>query len=70
MKIIDFGFAHYKASLDSLDSTRTYKKYLELLAGTPNYIAPEILKCEPVTDKIDNFAIGSIIYFTYFFYKK
>jgi serine/threonine protein kinase len=36
---------------------------LELLAGTPNYIAPEILKNEPITEKIDNFAIGSIIYF-------
>ena len=35
----------------------------DLFAGTPNYIAPEILKGEEITEKIDNFAIGSIMYF-------
>lgn len=35
----------------------------ELFAGTPNYIAPEILKGDPISEKIDNFAIGSIMYF-------
>lgn len=39
---------------------------LELLTGTPNYIAPEILKEEGISYKIDNFAIGSILYFMYF----
>lgn len=41
--------------------------FLEILAGTPSYIAPEILRSEVITEKIDNFAIGAIIYFVYFF---
>ena len=35
------------------------------MAGTPNYIAPEILKEEDFDFKIDNFAIGVILYFMY-----
>lgn len=38
---------------------------VELLAGTPNYIAPEVLLKEDFSEKIDNFAIGSILYFSY-----
>ncbi len=33
------------------------------MVGTPNYIAPEVLKEEPFDFKIDNFAIGVILYF-------
>lgn len=39
--------------------------YLDLLAGTPNYIAPEVLREEVFGFKIDNFAIGVILYFMY-----
>jgi serine/threonine protein kinase len=35
------------------------------MAGTPNYIAPEVLKEEPFDFKIDNFAIGVILFFMY-----
>lgn len=35
----------------------------KLLAGTPNYIAPEIILGEPITLKSDVFSIGSILYF-------
>ena len=31
--------------------------------GTPNYIAPEIIRGDQISHKIDNFAIGSILYF-------
>lgn len=33
------------------------------MVGTPNYIAPEVLREEPFDFKIDNFAIGVILYF-------
>jgi serine/threonine protein kinase len=43
--------------------------YSDLLAGTPNYIAPEILKEEDFDFKIDNFAIGVMLYFMYELFK-
>lgn len=57
IKIIDFGFSNYLSKL--LDKRESE----DLLAGTPNYIAPEILKEEDFDFKIDNFAIGVILYF-------
>lgn len=33
------------------------------MLGTPNYIAPEILKDYPFDFKIDNFAIGVILFY-------
>ena len=56
IKIIDFGFANYISNLMKMPRD-------ELLAGTPNYIAPEILRRDSFSEKIDNFAIGSIMYF-------
>jgi serine/threonine protein kinase len=35
----------------------------EVLAGTPNYIAPEILRRGKISFKIDVFALGSILYY-------
>ncbi len=61
LRIIDFGFSNYLSRLREM-------KPEELLAGTPGYIAPEILRNEEITYKIDNFAIGSIIFFMYFWF--
>jgi serine/threonine protein kinase len=36
-----------------------------MICGTPNYIAPEVLREEGVGFKSDNFAIGAIIYYMY-----
>lgn len=33
------------------------------MLGTPNYVAPETLRREAVSEKVDNFAIGVIIFF-------
>lgn len=33
------------------------------MLGTPNYIAPEILKDHPFDFKIDNFSIGVILFY-------
>ena len=45
----------------------------QILAGTPNYMSPEVLfaaQNEPaeITYKMDNFSIGSILYFMYKIY--
>lgn len=58
MRIIDFGFSNYLSRLREMNPD-------ERLAGTPGYIAPEILRKEDISFKVDNFAIGSIIYFMY-----
>lgn len=38
VKIIDFGFAVYKSNLKGMDPK-------EKFAGTPGFIAPEIVNC-------------------------
>lgn len=63
IKIIDFGFANYISNLMKMPRDGNFVLILELLAGTPNYIAPEILRRDSFSEKIDNFAIGSIMYF-------
>ena len=56
LRIIDFGFSNYLSRLKEMSPD-------ERLAGTPGYIAPEILRKEDISYKVDNFSIGSIIYF-------
>jgi serine/threonine protein kinase len=34
-----------------------------LLVGTPNFIPPEIIEEQEVSEKVDAFAIGSLLYF-------
>jgi len=55
IKIIDFGFSCYLKSLKE-DVT------VQALCGTPNYIAPELLRGEEFDFKIDSFALGVIMY--------
>ena len=38
---------------------------LRLLLGTPDYVAPEILRCKPYTSAVDIWAIGVITYTLY-----
>ena len=54
IKVIDFGFAcmYDPKNSDGLDT------YL----GTPAYMAPEILRLQKYTNKVDVWAIGVIIF--------
>jgi len=54
VKIVDFGIAHISHS--SL-MTKT-----GMLLGTPSYMSPEQVKCEPLTGSSDQFSLGVIMY--------
>jgi len=56
VKLIDFGFAVFKNSLDSM-------KKCEKFAGTPGYSAPEILRLENYDGSVDNFSLGVLLHF-------
>lgn len=58
IKIIDFGLANHQSELDKSSEPHG-------LAGTPNYIAPEIILQNKASCKSDIFSIGSILYFLY-----
>lgn len=54
-KLIDFGISF---SSDSTSLTKT-----GLVAGTPAWLAPEQFENREVTFAVDNFALGSVLYF-------
>ena len=56
IKIIDFGFAVYKNNLKNMDAKEKY-------AGTPGFLAPEIINCEDFDESADIFSLGVILYF-------
>jgi serine/threonine-protein kinase len=52
--IIDFGLAH--------PSTSSRDGQCELVSGTPEYMAPEVIRGEPNTPAADIYAVGIILY--------
>jgi serine/threonine protein kinase len=56
IKLIDFGFAIYKDNLKNIPLA-------EKFAGTPGFIAPEVLCGEDYDEKVDTFSLGIILYF-------
>jgi serine/threonine protein kinase len=56
IKLIDFGLANHQSELDKNEEKHG-------IAGTPNYIAPEIILGRKPSPKSDIFSIGSILYF-------
>ena len=56
VKIIDFGFAIYKNNLKNMSVKEKY-------AGTPGFLAPELLTGQDFDDSVDIFSLGVILYF-------
>ncbi|HEX9712658.1 MAG TPA: protein kinase [Actinomycetota bacterium] len=54
VKLTDLGIAHVPGA-DGLTQTGT-------LMATPHYVAPEMLRGEPVTPAADLFAVGAVLY--------
>jgi serine/threonine protein kinase len=54
-KVIDFGISF---SSDATSLTRT-----GMVAGTPSWFAPEQFEARKITDAVDNFAAGSVLYY-------
>ncbi|XP_070777531.1 death-associated protein kinase 2 [Enoplosus armatus] len=52
IKLIDFGLAHHFRQGEEYRST----------SGTPQYIAPEVINCEPLSTAADMWSIGVITY--------
>ena len=52
MKIIDFGLARKFEPL----------KKLQILFGTPEFVAPEVVNFEPISYNTDMWALGVITY--------
>jgi serine/threonine protein kinase/tetratricopeptide (TPR) repeat protein len=62
LKVLDFGLAKLRADTPALSEAPTvYRSQPGLLIGTPAYMAPEQLRGEPVDERADIFAIGTIL---------
>lgn len=55
-KLIDFGFGVYKDQLKDLSAKLKF-------AGTPGFIAPEVLNGQEYDESVDTFSLGIILYF-------
>jgi serine/threonine protein kinase len=56
-KLIDFGIAKFMASAEAFMKTRTGQ-----LIGTPEYMAPELIRGENIDLRIDIYAMGIMLY--------
>ncbi|MGA9717984.1 MAG: serine/threonine-protein kinase [Acidobacteriaceae bacterium] len=61
VKLLDFGLAQ-QATADETLETATMLTMAGMLAGTPQYMAPEILNGEPADRRSDIFALGVVFY--------
>ena len=62
VKLLDFGLAQQAADDTGLLETATALTVAGMLAGTPQYMAPEVLNGEPADRRSDIFALGVVFY--------
>jgi serine/threonine protein kinase len=64
LKILDFGLARILDPGDIVSRTRSVARLTEdgMLAGTPPYMAPEQLRGESTDFRVDQFALGVVLY--------
>jgi serine/threonine-protein kinase len=62
VKLLDFGLAQQAADETGLLETATALTVAGMLAGTPQYMAPEVLNGEPADRRSDIFALGVVFY--------
>ncbi|KAA8498575.1 putative myosin light chain kinase [Porphyridium purpureum] len=53
LKLTDFGLAFYTIEVDTI---------LRTPCGTPQYMAPEIIRCQPYDERVDIWSFGIIVY--------
>jgi serine/threonine-protein kinase len=62
VKLLDFGLAQQATDDTGLLETATMLTVAGMLAGTPQYMAPEVLNGEPADRRSDIFALGVVFY--------
>jgi tetratricopeptide (TPR) repeat protein len=62
VKLLDFGLAQQATDDTGLLETATMLTVAGMLAGTPQYMAPEVLNGEPADRRSDIFALGVVMY--------
>ncbi|HEY1964687.1 MAG TPA: protein kinase, partial [Acidobacteriaceae bacterium] len=62
VKLLDFGLAQQATDESGLLETATMLTVAGMLAGTPQYMAPEVLNGEPADRRSDIFALGVVFY--------
>jgi serine/threonine-protein kinase len=62
VKLLDFGLAQQATDETGLLETATVLTMAGMLAGTPQYMAPEVLNGDPADRRSDIFALGVVFY--------
>ncbi|MGC2581348.1 MAG: protein kinase, partial [Acidobacteriaceae bacterium] len=62
VKVLDFGLARMMTSPDGTNETVSLASGAHAFAGTPGYMAPEVLREGEPTEQSDIFALGVVLY--------
>jgi non-specific serine/threonine protein kinase len=61
VKLLDFGLASFDMTMEGAASAAT-RTQTGVVMGTPRYMAPEVVRGEPVDTRTDLFAAGAILF--------